>query len=121
MKQREIKFRVWDIKDKRWENFPNDKCGYEDDCLMDFMDDPRYVPSQYTGLKDKNGKEIYEGDIIDEGEDIFDNLGRNYDVRWVDNGWSLCIGAFHTRHFRDAAYMTVIGNIYENPEPLEEK
>ncbi len=105
---RQIKFRVWDKELKTLGSvdhlyIPSE--GIQSNFLM-----------QYTGLVDKNGKEIYEGDIVkgDAGICI---------IEWnevdTDRSWELAVG------FRISFGMTsqsskceVIGNIYENPELL---
>jgi len=70
---------------------------------------------QYTGLKDKNGKEIYEDDVMSDPEDN----ERLYHVMW--NGAEYRWGAWSNgreRAFADMRNGEVIGNIYENPELL---
>ena len=118
---REIKFRVFDKKkgkifkahDLR---FTAEEAIYEvcHDTIRDdggkhweFTDFKEVVLMQYTGLKDKNGKEIYEGDIVTDGVGKFKIV---YDLKLA--GYQpYCI-------FRDDPenYCEVIGNIYENPE-----
>ena len=125
---REIKFRAWFKEENRmieWEqlHLENDDCG-----LMVWIGEngdnfgttsgypiDNFELMQYTGLKDKNGNEIYEGDIIkyDTGrpEQIsFDN------ARFTsgnDRGRTLLSKGL-------ARLCKVIGNIYENPELLQQ-
>lgn len=73
---------------------------------------------QFTGLKDKNGTPIYEGDIVT------DNLGRYSTVSYdVGAFWVLGkhYGCFRWELYRVYENIEVIGNIYENPELLEAK
>ena len=94
------------------------------------------IPMQFTGLLDKSGKEIYEGDIIQsvcETVNLMSNkpTGRfkteTYEVRWQEEKgkWGRWTGEkFELLSGLNKSYLlkwyTVIGNIYENPELLKQ-
>ena len=118
---REIKFRAWSPSKRIWRaDWSISEYGEVLDLNKTRMD-PDLILVEYTGLKDKNRKEIYEGDIveyIDKGslmesgvyrvvykEGAFRPISELYHPRWP-RGWS----AEQT--------CKVIGNIYENPELL---
>lgn len=103
---REIKFRAWNIKYKLYEDI-TDLYWFEEEFVHSF-DDERFVFEQYTGLKDKNGKEIFEGDILASGS--YKKAGFVCgEMKWDDReaAWG---------KFWPLSQFEVIGNIHENPE-----
>jgi len=132
---REIKFRAWDKEDKEMSND-----GFLDLKGEDF-DYNRFELMQFTGLKDKNGKEIFEGDIVQVGEgEHITQIEIRFGVGTFDSGTYEFIG-FYGVYLKvgfgggyskgslceDLDEITknnmerfeVIGNIYENPELIE--
>ncbi len=116
---REIKFRAWDKPKKTlfyWAEVVVSMLGVGTGKPHNIFDNETVVLMQYTGLKDKNGLDIYEGDIIkgdhcDGGGSIKDGVVEFNSAAWAIKGISYLL-----RSFTD---LEVIGNIYENPKLIE--
>ena len=124
------KFRVW-LPDKDVERmlrvkalvFENDKtrcvCGYAYDF---YLEDEDATIMQSTGLCDKEGTEVFEGDILHHQIQTDYTFIVKYDKdkgRWYGDGLSRTYRIDITKEFLQ--YYKVIGNIYENQELLENK
>ena len=128
---REIKFKAWDKEKKMWTNW---KCY---DNMFYFMDKntgvwvrddefKRFILLQYTGLKDKNGVDIYEGDIL---KVRFYNPNRKdgpavwYEylkvVYYEELAQFVTLDKDDLDNYIFPERSMVIGNIYDNPELLE--
>jgi uncharacterized phage protein (TIGR01671 family) len=119
----EIKFRVWVLKSKQLiqpcyaEIFKDGSFsgGYN------YLNSTECILMQFTGLKDKNGKEIYFGDLMkQERSDII------YEVVWYKSAWAIkhkTKNAIWHQEFCNGVrlkFYEVIGNIHENPELIKD-
>ena len=120
--KREIKFRLWDSKSHEW--FIKGEDGFVENMVCcdswDMFDPDDYVWCQYTGLKDKNGRSIYEGDVLDIGL-------RNQDGKPVvaPVSYEAYLAGYALDNEGHGIWQRldvdgeVIGNIFENPELLD--
>lgn len=126
---REIKLRCWDDVNCRYHFSDNP----DDDCVAWIFENGSIAVynteeiepgrtevarelsgpiEEFTSLKDKNGKEIFEGDIVEA------HGTPNQQIEYVNGEWSLIPDKFYLPKVHD--YWTVIDNIHENPELLEQ-
>lgn len=124
---REIKFRGWHKEQKKM--YSAEEMGQDQLTLMpdgrgfanihststklsQIDNNQQMIPLQYTGLKDKNGIEIYEGDIVEW-------RNKHWYKVYFENGCYKADGYELESYAKEE--IKIIGNIYENPELLEQK
>ncbi|MDO8610099.1 MAG: YopX family protein [bacterium] len=140
--QRILKFRVWDIENKKllpWEEIWYSVCKLPANSLknqpeeiwfpflcMAIYANTKYVVQQFTGLLDKDNNELYEGDlIIDDCED--EERENQFPMEIIFNNGKFCIkdldhdyidSMLHDSKIKGQIDGYLIGNIFENPELL---
>lgn len=120
---REIKFRAWDKENNQWVNqnavLPNwsDTPYFNVACIvgdetLELRSDENFIWCEYTGLKDKNGKEVFEGDIV--RFKLFNEATPCY--------WEVKIPNIYLAMKNEENHqIEVIGNLYQHPELLVKK
>ena len=132
---RDIKFRAWGGVDVCMHYLVPRKGAGSMGVLSDLVEEDDWKVMQYTGLKDKNGKEIYEGDVCKYHDALADNYlieGKNAEkvigrVTWSEDRCRFQAqeikenhkGGYYIIKLESVLDFEVIGNIYENPELLE--
>ena len=134
------KYRAWDSVEKKFVEhfFITDNgliCNMEkptsDSKLLIPIEKSELILMQSTGLKDKNGKEIFDGDIVRTTRFLgrADEIGGFYEyekdyvgvAKVLEGSWVIDTGIVAVRLWSEIYEYEVLGNIYENPEFLEDK
>lgn len=132
---RPIKFKAWDKKGRKWlRDFSVHETGALLHLINSIEEDPDIALMQFTGLTDKNGVEIYEGDIVHDisgkpalvkfggysagGMDYYATPAYGFFVQCISGGEEVeddteTLGAYGPNE--------VIGNVFENPELIEKE
>lgn len=121
---RQIKFRAWDkqagemvgVESIRWQNENVHEVFYDTALEYDHQEGGRWtgecILMQFTGLLDKDGKEIYEGDVV-----LIGDIDKPYPVEWDETRLTWVIGDFDFLYVWEAT-VNIIGNVLENPNLL---
>lgn len=116
-----LKFRAWDNTKKEWTlNIMECVSSSRGDIWLEpALKSHEVIIEQYTGLKDKNGKEIYEGDIV---VNTYYDDGEMYRVLWIDDSVAFGMESLDDMELYKLPLesLEVIGNIHENGDLLND-
>ena len=102
--------------------FDNKEVQYIDEVgILRFIKFENTILMQSTGLRDKNGKEIFEGDIVKMAKDVYSDPTYYEVIRHRGGAYRLESNQHGCELWLRHTNCEVIGNIYENPELLEEE
>lgn len=114
---KEIKFRAWDKKKKKfWHDIEREydtlgregeELNWEVSSFGSYLDNERYIVQQFTNLKDKNGKEIFESDLISYGVGNLEVIYQEGAFGYKNIEGDFCLLSNHNKD------LEVVGNIYE--------
>ena len=135
---RQIKFRIYNKKSHKWEEpAPLFALGLDGELIHIYNDDGEYVYKQFTGFLDKNGNEIFDGDIVSvedlsEINSYWDGIPKKIAYS-VDCGGDFPFAGYTVVNLKPADFETgflldcilaqhlkVIGNIFDDPELLKQ-
>lgn len=122
---RPIKFRAWDVVEhKYYKNVQNsENCEtnrfWSFNQVLEEVDNWHLVLEEFTGLKDSNGTEIYEGDILEFQDFVFGGKPRSKRtiVEWSEGDAAFVTGFRNLWKLVELGAV-VVGNVHENPELL---
>ena len=135
MENLRFKFRIYNTLVKKFSYFDNPEIqigtdGFDNGLIFPLSENSKLYMGKYselqfcTGLKDKNGKLIYEGDIVR----FYSLYGHvTFEIKWSEEFATFGYEDDETdfselgRLYDEAAFVEVFGNIYENPELLKEE
>ena len=132
MNNRIIKFRCWDIQNKKWFH-SGLRCCHINYTTEDFGTHKKFIFQQFTGLKDKNGREIFEGDITEPGycqeraEIVF--INSSFFFKDVKDSWDQFVKEHVDTYEECMTFLcpirtedvNIIGNVWENSDLLKNK
>lgn len=122
-----LRFRAWLKKKQKMDNYIDHISWLEDElyCIGDgityMVSAEDLVLMQSTGLKDKNGQEIFENDIVKMAKDVYSEPTYYEVVRHRGGAYRLESNQHGCELWLRHADCEVVGNVYENPELLEDK